>query len=141
MEENIINEEPEGQDVVIEEGAAPGGEESVTSRPKFTGQDIAYIFANMFAPAPTSPGQELTPEQARELFIQDYTATVGVALDLVGFTDAAEKLDPGVLPAWVRVGVGVAAMVLGGVFLRAKYRVKQPNRPKLSNQPPSSEQA
>ena len=104
--------------------------------PKITGNDIAHVFANIFAPAPHADGKPLTPEQAREAFIRDYTATVGPVLDLVGFADAAGELNPSLLPPWLRVGIGIGAMVLGGIYFRAKYEPSSGHRPRVVKRKP-----
>ena len=115
MEERIRFEE--GEPESLAEGVEVGEPPS-----RITGSDIAYVFANIFAPSPATDGKPLTPEEAREYFIQDYTAAVGPILDLVGFADAAEALNPSLIPPWLRISIGVGAMVLGGVFFRSKYK-------------------
>ena len=118
FEENISGEPKVGEEIAEEFQAEPQAEPQA----KITGNDIAYVFANIFAPSPASDGKPLTLEEARERFIKDYTASVGPILDLIGFTDALGSFSPTIIPPWLRVCMGIGAMIVGGVFFHHKYK-------------------
>ena len=112
------------------------GEPQAEPQTKLSGNDIAYVFASIFAPSPVSDGKPLTLEEARERFIQDYTASVGPALDLIGFTDALGSFSPTIIPPWLRVCMGVGAMIAGGIFFHHKYKPEEKPKPKKETTKP-----
>jgi len=121
MQEQEQEQERQEQDVIIDEGIPEGPSEGKqdSSPPFLTGQQLAYQIAIIMCP---SESVKVASTADREsAFVATYTHLVGTALDLIGFTEATKLVNPGTFSPWVKVGLGLAAIVGGAVGLRIKY--------------------
>ena len=110
------------EEQIFEEETVGLGEEQeereVIARP---GREIARAFAYIFAPGGPTEVKDLSPEQKREAFISTYEEIVGTILDFIGFDQALGKMNPMNIAPGLRVAIGMATMVGGGVILRVLF--------------------